>query len=241
MNTSDETLMAYADGELDEVTRRSVERAMQSDPALAARVARHRALRANVSAAFAPVLEEAVPQRLIDALHAPVRLDQVRAQRTAKAGVRQGWSWAQWGGLAAMLIVGIVVARSDWLAPHGDALVAASDGVRTAQGKLADALTLQLASAPPAGQGVKIGVSFLSKEGTYCRSFALERAAGLACRQGGQWRIPVMVDDAAQVGAYRQAGSAMPVPVLEAIDQRIEGKALDAAAEKNARELGWKH
>ncbi|MTW05150.1 anti-sigma factor family protein, partial [Pseudoduganella ginsengisoli] len=64
MSFSEETLMAYADGELAPPEREQVERAMQGDPELAARVARHQALRSDVFAAFAPVLDEPVPARL---------------------------------------------------------------------------------------------------------------------------------------------------------------------------------
>ena len=60
---SDEILMAYADGELDEATRRAVEEAMRKDAALARRVAQHKAMRNDVFAAYAPVAEEAVPPR----------------------------------------------------------------------------------------------------------------------------------------------------------------------------------
>ena len=54
MKFSDETLMAYADGELDDDQRAAIERAVGADPALAERVAQHQALRSDVFAAFAP-------------------------------------------------------------------------------------------------------------------------------------------------------------------------------------------
>ena len=41
MRFSDETLMAFADGELDEPTRSAVAQAIDSDPALAAKVEIH--------------------------------------------------------------------------------------------------------------------------------------------------------------------------------------------------------
>ena len=59
MSFSDETLMAYADGELAEPALGEVERAVRIDPAVAARVAQHRALRADVFAAFAAVADDA--------------------------------------------------------------------------------------------------------------------------------------------------------------------------------------
>jgi anti-sigma factor RsiW len=55
MNFDDETLMAYADGELDGTARAAVEAAMAADAALAERVARHHELRRRLQAAFEPV------------------------------------------------------------------------------------------------------------------------------------------------------------------------------------------
>jgi hypothetical protein len=88
---------------------------------------------------------------------------------------------------------------------------------------------------------VKLGTSFQARDGSYCRSFTLGATGGLACRDGGQWRIPVLAEgEPEQAGAYRQAGSALPAAVLDAIDQRIAGAALDAQAERAARDRGWR-
>jgi hypothetical protein len=65
-------------------------------------------------------------------------------------------------------------------------------------------------------------------------------SAGLACRAAGQWRIPVLTETTPEAtGGYRQAGSALPPAVLDAIDERIAGKPLDAAGEEAARSRGW--
>ena len=102
-------------------------------------------------------------------------------------------------------------------------------------------MTQQLAGAPPQDAGVRLGVSFVAKDGNYCRSFMLPHMAGLACRNGAEWRIPVMASSGpGAAGTYRQAGSEMPPAVLEAIDERIAGKALDANAERAASKQGWK-
>ena len=71
MRFSDETLMAYADGELDPQERAAIEEAMRDDPAIANAVANHRALRADVAAAFAGILDEPVPARLQPQVPAP--------------------------------------------------------------------------------------------------------------------------------------------------------------------------
>ena len=65
---SRQKLMAYADGELDPVERAQVEAAIGGDPSLARRVEKHRALRSKVSSAFNSVLDEPVPERLLNAV-----------------------------------------------------------------------------------------------------------------------------------------------------------------------------
>lgn len=245
MSFSDETLMAFADGELDEPTRRAVEQAMHKDPEVAARVAQHRAMRAEVFGAFAPVLDEPVPPRLKEAVRQAkvVQLDAVRAARRDGADQRR-WSWPEWGAIAATLVVGVLAGSMGMKGVQGDAQLATAigkEGELVARGKLATALSQQLASAPAADPHIKMGVSFVAKDGGYCRSFMLGAAAGLACRNGAEWKIPVLAESAAgATGAYRQAGSETPAAVLEAIDQRITGQALDANAEQAAAQQGWK-
>lgn len=246
MKFSDEILMAFADGELGEPARTAVERAMRSDPALAERIALHRALRSRVSNAFADVLDEPVPPRLHASLVGGkvVNLDAVRAARQQQARGPSRWSWRHWGAMAASLVVGVLAGALGLRSLQGDAELASmsvKDGALVAQGKLDTALTQQLASAGATGRPVRIGVSFVAKDGGYCRSFAMGTAAGLACRKGGQWAIPVLAEGTAgAAGAYRQAGSEMPPAVLEAVDQRLSGAALDAAGERAARQDGWK-
>jgi len=247
MTYSDETLMAYADGELEPAERAAIERAMQADPAIAEAVARHRALRQDIAAAFAGILDEPVPARLQPPAAAPVApaapvlsLDAARAARAAQAApapTRRRWSWPEWGALAAMLMVGVLVGK---MVPQGGQPAIAGNGNQVvAQGELASALDRQVGGKD--ASAVRVGVSFAARDGAYCRSFVMGTSAGLACREGGQWRIPVMAETGAEAqGAYRQAGTDLPPAVLDAIDARIAGKPLDAAGEEAARAQGWK-
>lgn len=251
MSFSDEVLMAYADGELAGPEREAVERAMRADPAVALAVERHRQLRGDVFAAFADVLEEPVPAPLRQAAQpkvvgleaARVARDE-RDERDEREERRARGDWWRWGGMAAALAVGVLAGMGGWQAFHQDGtsatLAATGQGV-LAQGELAAALSQELAGSPAPDAPVRIGVTFQSRDGSYCRSFALPTAAGLACREGASWRVAVLQDQApAAQPAYRQAGVAMPPAVLEAIDERIAGSALDAAAERAARERGWR-
>ncbi|NML61160.1 hypothetical protein HHL21_08715 [Massilia sp. RP-1-19] len=243
MKFSDETLMAYADGELDPATRTAVERAIRSDPTLAAKVRQHTALRSNVFAAFGPIADEPVPPRLTAATRSGkvIQLNTARAARAEAPQEKRRWSWAEWGGIAAALMVGVLAGGAGVIGLQDQPQLAATPGgTLLAQGGLAVALSTQLAGAAAQDAPVKIGVSFEARDGGYCRTFMMGAAAGLACRNGAEWKVPLMAQAASgAAGAYRQAGSEMPPVVLDAIDTRISGQTLDAKAEEAARARGW--
>lgn len=237
MTFSDEVLMAYARGQLADGLRGEVERAMRADPALAARVARHRALRAHAYQTYGAVLDEQpMPPRSIPAARGKVvQLDAVRAARQQAqqpTASRARWSWRQWAVLAAALSIGAlegVFAYSLMQGESGLAAVEPKGGALVAQGTLAQALSRQLSGSE--GK-VLIGESFLSKEGTYCRSFVMGGAGGLACKGGERWHIAVLAETS-------QTGG-LPRVVRDVIEQRIEGPALDDAAERAALAQGWR-
>ena len=64
MTVSPELLAAYADCELDAETARTVEAEIAGNEQLQADLATHRALRARLSAHFAPIAEQPIPDRL---------------------------------------------------------------------------------------------------------------------------------------------------------------------------------
>lgn len=233
MNDMDETLMAYVDGELDAATQAAFEQRLAQDPTLQQAVAREQRLRATLSQVFAPVLEEPVPERLSALLSTPsatvVSLDQARSQRP-RVGMG-GMGWMQWGGMAASLLLGVL------LGPR--LLGGAGEDSLLARGALAQALDTQL-SGESAG-GVTPGLSFVAQGGGYCRSFTQVGSAGLACREGSQWRLRQLqpLPASADAAQYRTAASALPPALLEVIDGMRQGDALDLAAERQAREHGW--
>ncbi|UGQ46393.1 anti-sigma factor family protein [Massilia endophytica] len=235
MKFSDEELMAYADGELDAAQRAQIERAMQEDPAVAAAVARHQSLRSDVFAAFAGVLDEPVPPVL------QPQTDELSAAR-ARREARRHWGLPHWAAMAASLAIGVFAGLlGTRQAPStSEALLAAdASGRLVARGALADALSQQLASEPGKSP-IQPGISFLARDGSYCRSFTAQASAGLACREGGNWVVPMIQEtEAGQQGGIRQAAAQLPPAVLDAIDGRIDGQALDATAERAARERHW--
>ncbi|MFC3070266.1 anti-sigma factor family protein, partial [Phenylobacterium soli] len=176
--TREETLIAYVDGELAGTERARFEAEIAADPVLAREVARHRALADRVGAAFAPVLDEAIPPQLLAVAHAANDLG--GAQPNLWRRVRPV---APWAGIAASLAIGVLAGRA--LLPQAGPLVA-HDGALVAQGRIAQALDSQLAAEPGV---VKVGFTLKAPDGRYCRTFesATDRLAGLACREDGRW------------------------------------------------------
>lgn len=243
MKFSDEILMAYADGELDLVTRAEVEAAMAADPGLRRKVEQHRALAAKVRGAYQGVLEEPVPARLASLAAPPVAAPVVeitaeRLRRAERKATRPAWAAAQWAAMAASLALGAMIGVFVMRAP-ADPFEDTGTGL-VARGELDDALTRQLAGSVGTGAPA-VGVSFRDRGGAYCRTFHLQREAplaGLACRAGDEWRVQVLAAaDSREDGM--QPAAAMPMAVLQAVDAAIDGEPLDAAAEQAARDAGW--
>jgi hypothetical protein len=235
MKLSDDVLMAYARGQLDDQERGEIERAMRADPAVAARVARHRALRAHAYQVYGAVLNDPPPPRPVAATTGKVvQLDAVRAARQQTVPPppsRTPWTWRKWTVLAAALAIGALEGVFAFSLMQGEPGLAAVDGkagALVAQGELAKALSRQLAGGESA---VRIGLSFLGKNGNYCRSFAFGGAAGLACRNGARWHIAALAETAAD--------NETPKPVRDVIAERISGAPLDAQAERAALQQGW--
>ncbi len=252
MRWTDEELTAYADGELTGERRLALDEALRHDAQLQGRVRTLQAQRQRISAAFASVLAEPVPERLTALLAAPATeatpppVVDLAAERERRTVRRSAPSWAQWGGMAASVALGVAIGMqiSGLGTPvANDALVSEAGGKLVAGGPLAQALNAQLASdAAAAGSAapVMVPVSFIDKDGQYCRAFSTERMAGLACREAAQWTIQTASGaERAASGEMRQASSPLPRAVLEAVDARAAGNALSSAQERQARDRGW--
>jgi hypothetical protein len=244
MTFSDEIVMAYVDGELDDAARAALEFAMTTDRDLAERVARERRLRARLQSEFDPVLRERIPERLLAAAN-----DNSAKARTGnivwlKRIPARDWSWPQWSAIAASLVLGVLIAPLLWHQPSEGAL-GIRDGKVLASGALAHALSEQLASNQVTNAPVHIGVSFLSRNGDYCRTFMLREKstiAGLACREGGSWRLQTLAAaDRATSGSgeYQPAASSLPPAIERSVDALIVGEPLDAKGEAAARGKDW--
>lgn len=257
MSFSDEVLIAYADGELAEPVRSEVARAVQADPQVAARLARHQAVRQQVLNAFGGgAREPAAPMlRSVGGTGSQPNVIDLAAARSARQTTptlpsqmmpatppRQPQRWHRWAGLGLALALGGVLGAAVLMASNDTvtlAQVGGLDGALVADGALDAALSKQLAQTTQEGP-VRLGESFVAKDGNYCRSFRLDRAAGLACRNARRWQLAVLVQTPQlPPGAPRVSSRTMPAVIAEAIEQRIAGAALDTRGEQIALRLGW--
>lgn len=235
--------MAYVDGELDASQRAEVEAALAADPDLAKRAREMRALGEALGGHYAPVLDEPVPQRLIDTARAPAvpPIAEIVDFEKMRRRLRGRWGFPQVAAIAASLAFGAWVGPA-LLSGDDDALVVADAHGFVARGALDEALTKRLAADAAHDKSIALGVSFKTAD-AYCRAFALEAGtAGYACREGGRWRVR-MASEAEPFDTapdYRMAASALPIPVLQAIEDVIEGEPLDADGETAAKRRGWK-
>ena len=256
MSIEESQVEAFLDGELAPGEAALVEAAIAGDPLLAARVKTARALKAALGAAYDGALEEAPPERLLAAVRGETQTRSAQvislAERRTKKEKQPGApASARWGAIAACLAIvivggGLFLARPSGGGGGGGGLIGArADGALEARGALAVALQDQLASSPRGDAPVRIGVSFQSHDGDYCRTFRTHGGAptaGLACRDAEGWQVRVVMTDTtpAATGTYQTAAASTPTPVADAIEAMIKGEALDADGEVRAKAAGWR-
>ena len=238
----DEILMRRVDGELSPDAGAAIDAAAAGDPALARRLERLRGLRTLAREAFPAAQDprDGELARLI--LNGATRREPWTARLAG--GLREGFAlrhapvWA--GAAAACFVLGLTVG---WLGqdrtPEGFAV--ATDGV-LADAALVRVLDRGLAADGADGEGRAVGLTFRDADGRWCRTFRAGDAgvAGLACRTDGDWRMQALAPFQASDSEVRTAGADTPAAVLAAVDALIGGETLDAAAEAQARDAGWR-
>ncbi len=225
--------MALVDGECTPLERLALEARTASDLELSRRYAAQRALRDRLRTYYDAVQHEPVPLRLLDAAFA-----------TRPHYFRPTWL-AIAASLAGGIFLGAFMFRSIGVTPDVIAPSAFQKGELMTDGELGQALSRQLAS-DPAPHPVRIGVSFVSRTGQYCRTFTdgrgREPVAGIACRDVDTWRLKVLEPGTATrtgTSGYVQAETPLSATILKAAESLMNGDPLDAAGEAAARATGW--
>ncbi len=205
-DTSDEMLMAFADGELDAATAAAVAKAVAASPELARRVEAFRETRRVAKAALGSVGAR-VPDPLADMI---LRGNAGRKRYAPRFAPRQ---FALAASIALVAGIGGVLIGSALRPAAPTPQLLAADAVVT------DALNNALTGQAIARDGVEARAT-----GTYrttagvCRSFSVDRPGsgviGLACRHDGVWRIELAATTDAGVFSPASGGATESIDAL---------------------------
>lgn len=250
---SDETLMRFADGELDADTAAEVERAMETNDELVARVALFIETRQAASTAMKPLLDEPLPAELKAAVEHMVA-EKTSAQAASAAAVLPFPLRAandrranRWLAPVAASLAAVIAGFGGYLL-RGNAEPALEDGLRVAaigSPALGEALATVAAGEERqlsgSDQRFRAIATFRDNAWALCREFELDSAdrstvVSVACRTGTEWRVTFAVVAPGGSGGYAPASSTETLDAyLAAIDA---GAPLEAAEEARVlREL----
>lgn len=236
---TDETLVAFADGELDDATADAIATAIKTDAELETRVEIFMATRDLLRSELGGIATAPVPERLTRAamgLRPQDAAAAVRPQRFARIALPM-----------AAAVAGIMIGAGAYglLQPSGPATSApfallADAGLQGALSQVSDGAAAAL------GEGrVTLRETYRTRAG-FCRSFGLEakaaeagRFSGLACRAEAGWRVELVAADHEGNGSYAPA-SGVTTPADAFLSGAEASDALDGAAVRALIEKGWR-
>jgi len=251
----EETLSAYLDGALPPDERARVAAELDTDPALRRRLEAFRAADAAVRRAYAPVLDEPLPDRVLELLRrdgadgagnggvVELRSRPRPPRFFMPASIAAGVAFVA-GFLAAYAVLTEpdAPASEDSMWAGGVVVEAGTD----LHGVLESGLSAETANLA-GGRTATARLTFLNAAGEYCRQIdvAGERgtARAIACRRDGRWRVALASFAAApstgRDDVFRPASSATSAVLDDAIDAMIEGDPLGRSEEREAILRAW--
>jgi len=247
---SDEMLMRFADGELDADEMAVIEKAMEADDDLVARVAMFIETKAGAQAALRPLLEEPVPEKLKAAVEgmvaakraedarveaAPATVVPFEARKSQRPAVRQ-WTLPLAASIAAVIggLAGYWAAGESGPQPGGLSVAGVVDStIGGALGSVPAGEEVTLA----AGDRFRAIATFRDDADNVCREFELDSdgrstVVAVACNAAGEWRVSFAVSAPGEAGGYAPASS---TEALDAYLSAIEaGEPLSGEEEAEA-------
>lgn len=245
----DETLMAFADGELDPATTEAVAAAVDADPALAARLGMFMETRSLARSAFAPMLERPVPQALTDTVRAgmaePPAVEspvarvipfRARSRKTPPPATTPSATAPRRLPLPVAACIAIVAAgATGYLAgagfgPEAPVRTAFLDvpGLGEALSSVASGEKSELAG----GARFEAVSSFRDPQERLCREFVFAGSSAayvaVACQEEADWNVAFAVSTPTAEGGYQPASS------LETLDSFLTS--IDAGPPLSAEE-----
>lgn len=252
IHLTDEILMAFADGELDETVRSAVEEAMAHDSELRQRVAEYTRSRRLVQTALSTDAYLAVPPALRAKVIQKVTmaegkaLESIETDAPANPGKSQPAPFSRsrftqyqlpLAASMAALAIGIsIFFAGRWIGSdglQGQSLVASlgSSSVQAALGTVSSGKAQSL----EVGQ-FRVIATYQSGSGALCREFTLQDASGkanaVACRSKSDWNITFALVEPAQSSGYAPAdGTDLMGSYLKELNA---GNPLEPSLEKKA-------
>ena len=242
---TDETLMRYADGELDKATASRLERALETDDELVSRLGVFIETRAAAQAALKPLLDEPVPPELTAAVERMVR-KKTSAETSAQTAIlpfQKGsanlpalpsrWMMPVAASLVAAALSGLA---GYWLAmdgKRGGGLQIAGIDRRSLSEALATHPSGEEIQLTASGQRFRAIATFRDPAKTLCREFEVDSpdrstVVSVACRSGDEWQVSFVVVAPGNSTGYAPASS------TEALDAYLS--AIQAEAPMSAEE-----
>lgn len=244
----DETLMRFADGELDDETSASLAEAMETDEALAARVALFVETRVAAQTALKPLLDEPVPGDLAASVERMIAERQAAAagqptrdaavlpfppRSPARMGARR-FALPLAASIAAVLggLGGYLLATQG--GPADGALDIAGLGNPALGATLLTAASGEALDLPESNERFRAIATFRDSAQVLCREFEVDTAGGdtvisVACLSGQEWTLRFAVASPAGDSGYAPASS---TAALDAYLAAIEAAAPMGAAEE---------
>ena len=239
---TDEMITAWLDGEVSPQQRGEIEQAVAASPQLGLRVARLSQMDRMLAPAYAAALKAPIPERFEKILGRP------RSSAWSLSGLRSAF-----GGLleprplgmaAAALVVGVVAGGLLLSTPAGKpGFETTTDGHLVANNELAISLASLQSGNTTGSQAVRIKLSMVDDGGHFCRQFETANAAGLACLDGGNWKVDTLSPAkpaAGQGDQYVMADGAVDPAIAAALQRRGVKQMLDRKQEAAAIASGWK-
>lgn len=249
----DETLMAYADGELDDETRQAIEKAIDSDESLAARVAMFKETAILSKRALDPLLDTPVPESLRAGIVELMARDDSPATAetvvpfTPPAPQSSRRPFAAWVTAMAASVTLVVGGLGGYLVGQqtgGMEEPGVLSAARFDQPGLSDALRTvesgREVTLEATDDRLRLIASYRDADDDLCREFEIDQPdrstfVSVACHKQGAWSVQFTVAAAGQEGSgYAPASS---LETLEAYLQAVgAGEVLSEEAESQALE-----
>ena len=257
MKLTDEELMAYADGALPEPEASRVKQAIESNPDLQARVDEFIQTRELLQQAYAEVVDEAIPERLLNTINqaTPYNKNQDNVVILKQSNTSRYMQPIKPMAIAASiaLVVGVLAGHllSGNQRDHLHQLAQADAGFVVAGNPLHEALEKTPSHKlyhvdAGAGDIIVPIMSFKATDNRYCREFEINAdsftSMGVACRVDEQWQVEVLLAAERRPEgelAYRPATGYSEDALNAVLDKLWNGEAYDHEQESNLIANNW--